>query len=313
MKHCNQSLPSMVAGSLLGLDIDGILEVTYAFPSLPQQGEDKDKDKEGNNDIRIRDDTDVQEYQIEMMKMLREVNIDNNCVGWYHSTYLGTMYTTDVISYQYSYQSAEDLSENSVVIMYDPIQSKKGQLVLKAFNLTDEYIQLRKNNKNNVFIKPDKILKELPLVIKNSGHISAFIRCLQDSHQDELDCHFDALSLSGAESFAEKHLEMMSGYMDDLTFEQQKFQQYSKNSSKYRQEQVRIVNKLVKENNERIENGDEPKKINLPPNKLVDAPSRIEPLLIMKQLEVYGKQMNTHIDSSFHKLYAAAGLHNSQA
>lgn len=31
-KHCNENLPSMVAGSLLGIDIDGVVEITYAYP-----------------------------------------------------------------------------------------------------------------------------------------------------------------------------------------------------------------------------------------------------------------------------------------
>ena len=32
VKHCNENLPTMVAGSLLGLDVDGVLDVTYAYP-----------------------------------------------------------------------------------------------------------------------------------------------------------------------------------------------------------------------------------------------------------------------------------------
>ena len=73
IKHCNDNLPTMVAGSLLGLDINGVLEVTYTFP------------------YSADDDDDGRDYQIGMMNMLTDVNIDNNCVGWYQSTYLSTM------------------------------------------------------------------------------------------------------------------------------------------------------------------------------------------------------------------------------
>ena len=67
--------------------------------------------------MTTKEDFDGSDYQMEMMKMLRDVNVDNNCVGWYQSMYLGTMYTPDVISCQYSYQSAEELFDNTIAIM----------------------------------------------------------------------------------------------------------------------------------------------------------------------------------------------------
>ena len=70
VKHCHDALPAMVTGSLLGLAVDGgVLEITHAFPS-PDNGKDDEIDDE---------------FQLEMMRMLREVNVDNNCVGWYRS------------------------------------------------------------------------------------------------------------------------------------------------------------------------------------------------------------------------------------
>ena len=51
----------MVAGSLLGLENEEILEITNGFP-FPAVPETEDAD-----------DIEGQEYQMEMMKMLREV------------------------------------------------------------------------------------------------------------------------------------------------------------------------------------------------------------------------------------------------
>jgi len=170
VKHCNDSLPTMVAGSLLGLDVNGALEITYSYSFPVPKGE-------GEGTSENAEELDGAEYQIEMMKMLRDVNIDNNCVGWYQSMYLGTISTNDVVSYQYSYQSSEELSDNSIVIMYDPVQSKKGSLVMKAFRLTQQFLELRKN-KLNSFIKPSEILEELPLKIRIVGHVSLFLSCL---------------------------------------------------------------------------------------------------------------------------------------
>ena len=40
VKHCNESMPTFVAGSLLGLDTDGKLEITYSY-SFQQPKTDK--------------------------------------------------------------------------------------------------------------------------------------------------------------------------------------------------------------------------------------------------------------------------------
>jgi translation initiation factor 3 subunit H len=250
---------------------------------------------------------------MEMMKMLREVNVDNNTVGWYQSVYLGTMYTNDVVSYQFSYQSAEDLSDNTIVLMYDPIQSKKGGLVIKAFRLSDQYVYNRRN-KLNVFLKPSEILMELPVIIKNAGHVSAFVRSIQDTHKEELDCDFEPLSMSAADTYTERHMEMMNSWLDDLVQEQHKFHAYSKQVSKPRQEHIRWVNKRHAENIERIEAGEEAIPIDLANSglkPLPEAPSRLDPVLFMGQLDKYCNQVNQHVDSTFHKLYLTAQLHSS--
>jgi len=71
-------------------------------------------------------------------------------------------------------------------------------------------------------------LIELPIKIKNSGHLAGFIRCLQDSHKAELDCSFDSLSMASASTTVEKHLELINSWTDDVVSEQHRFQQHSK-------------------------------------------------------------------------------------
>ena len=295
IKHCNDSLPTMVAGSLLGLDINGVLEVTYTFPY-------------GADD----DDLDGRDYQIEMMNMLRDVNIDNNCVGWYQSTYLSTMCTNDVVGYQYSYQSSEELSDNSVVIMYDPLLSKteNGKIVMRAFRLTEEFIEMKKN-KRNQYIDPAGILEELPVKIKNRGYIGGFLRCLKDSHKEIAGAASHALSLANGESFAERNLELMNSWVDDLVVENKKFQDYAKISAKPRQDYQKWLAKRLNENKERRENGEPllPTKFESSGLKpLPEAPVRTEPLLMIGQLERYCDQVQTHIDVTLNKVSVSAKL-----
>jgi translation initiation factor 3 subunit H len=308
IKHCNENSPTMVAGSLLGLDINKTLEVTYsfAFPQPKSANDSSTNDVTGVSGDNI-DDLDGGEYQIEMMKMLRDVNIDNNCVGWYQSMYMGTVCTNDVVNYQHSYQSSEELSENSIVIMYDPFLSKKGEIILKAFRLSSKFMELKKSKQNH-FIRPQDILEELPLRIKNSSHISAFLHTLQDTHTTELESNeFECLNLNNHENILEKHTELMTTWMNDLLNEQQRFQQYSRSTSKGRQEQIRWLSKRIQENREAREMGeyDEITSTRLEDSglkALPEAPTRNDHLLMVAQLTKYSQHVNEHIGTALQTL-----------
>jgi len=312
VKHCNDSLPQMSAGSLLGLDMNGVLEVTYAFPNPAPR-----HDAEGGGSSTERggatsgaDELEGSEYQMEMMKMLRDVGVDNNCVGWYQSMFLGQMCNEAVVNIQYSYQSSEDISENSVVIMYDPLQSRKGTLVIKAYRLSDEYMEM-KRSRGNQFIRPARILQELPVRVRNSGHVSAFIRCLQDSHKQALDCDFDPLSLASSESYMERHLELLGTWMADMMEEQHRLQQYARSINKPRQEQIRWLHKRVQENLDRRDNGEPELSLRLEDSNLKpvpDVPSRAEHLLMVGQLEKYCEQITEHVEATMSKLMVSAAL-----
>jgi hypothetical protein len=63
-----------LVGQLLGLDIGSTLEVTNCFP-FPNRVESFE-DSDATTDLGA-------EYQIEMMRLLRDVNVDSNTVGWY--------------------------------------------------------------------------------------------------------------------------------------------------------------------------------------------------------------------------------------
>jgi translation initiation factor 3 subunit H len=309
IRHCNESMPSMVAGSLLGLDVDGILEVTYAYPFPASKADPEARGDRDPSESTPKEELDGNEYQMEMMKMLRDVNVDNNCLGWYQSMFLGTMYTPEVVACQFSYQSAEDLSDNAILIMYDPIQSKKSSLVLKAFKLSDQYLEMRRN-KVNSYIKPGDILVEIPLYIKSTGHMSGFLRCLHDSHREELNCTFEPLSLNASDSYTERHLELVGNLMDDFFDEQKKLYMYSKSVAKPRQEQIRWLYKRRDENVERVEDGKEELPLTLA-SPLPEGPPRLDHILIVGQLDTYCKQVNQHVDASLHKLYATLQIHNS--
>ncbi|OEL38090.1 Eukaryotic translation initiation factor 3 subunit H, partial [Dichanthelium oligosanthes] len=91
IKHCEEFAPALVTGQLLGLDVGSVLEVTNCFP-FPIREEDDEADADGAN------------YQLEMMRCLREVNVDNNTIGWYQSCLLGSFQTVELIETFMNYQ-----------------------------------------------------------------------------------------------------------------------------------------------------------------------------------------------------------------
>lgn len=324
VKHCHDSLPQMVTGSLLGLVEagKGILEVTHAFP-FPESRANKN-DPRSAASIAGGDDEDGgmggggldgHEYQLEMMRMLREVNVDNNCVGWYQSMYLGIYSTAALLENQWSYQT--DLSPNAVVILYDPMQTAHGNLMIHCYRLTEECLEYKSQTKNT-YIDPHKIFEEIPVKLTNPGLVQALLAdiVITDATSSALlhnvatggggdltmnaDTTFDRLDLS-TNPYLEKHLEFLCSWVDDLASEQQKFQYYT------RQLNQRGGGK----------NNQWPKKEG---EDVVDigegwasssAPRRMESLLISNQIRSYCNQMDKFAGGGLGKLFLAGGLHNS--
>jgi translation initiation factor 3 subunit H len=312
----------MVTGSLLGLvdDATGVLEVTHAFP-FPES-RDKKNDPRSAAAIAAGDDDDGgiaggldgHEFQLEMMRMLREVNVDNNCVGWYQSMYLGIYSTSALLENQLSYQT--DLSPNAVVILYDPMQTAHGNLVLHCYRLTEECLEY-KNNGKNTFINPTKIFEEVPVKLTNPGLVRALLADIVTDGSSatataalmqsvatgssltvSADTTFDRLDLS-TNPYLEKHLEFLCSWVDDLASEQQKFQYYSRQLNQGKKDHWRNKNKdNADDDGEGWASG--------------SAPRRMESLLITNQIRSYCNQMDKFAGGGLGKLFLAGGLHQDK-
>jgi len=304
VKHCQESLPTMVTGSLLGLTVgNGVLEITHAFPFPDPRDSESKTDIKSENDPDDETAMDGHEFQLEMMKMLREVNVDNNCVGWYQSMYLGSYSTSALVDNQLSYQT--DLSANAVVILYDPMQTARGNIVMKCLRLTDECVKMKASGRND-FLDPKNIFEELPIKMTNPTLVKTLLYDVADgrhgAYHGDLDCTFDRLDLS-TNPFLEKHLEFLCSWVDDLAAEQHKFQFYTRNLS--RGDKGRGYDKRKgKEDNDGKPNDD-----NWESN---DAPKRMESLLIANQIRSYCDQVDRFTGAGFGKLFLAGGLHKEQ-
>jgi len=176
VKHCQLSLPSFVTGQLLGLDIGRSLEITNTFPfPTADRGESNDED--------------LTEYQMEMMRCLREVNVDNNTVGWYQSTYFSSFIDEACVETQYNYQRN---IKRAVVIVYDPSQARTSGIALRAFRLSETFMQLYAQGKvtSDAVVNANRVagadvFEELPITVRNSHLNSALLLEMQDECSDE--------------------------------------------------------------------------------------------------------------------------------
>jgi len=308
----------MVNGSLLGLveTGSGVLEITHSFP-FPDSKKDARtiSASGGGDDDDVGVDTD---FQLEMMRMLREVNVDNNCVGWYQSMYLGIYSTSSLLENQLSYQT--DLSPNAVVVLYDPMQTAHGKLKLHCYRLTEECLDYKEKSKNT-YIDPNKIFEEIPIKLTNPGLARALLADIVtdgataattsasllhsvntgSSLTMNADTTFDRLDLS-TNPYLEKHLGFLCTWVDDLAAEQQKFQYYSRQLNQGKKSDWRNKNKSDAPTEEELAEG----------WASSTAPKRMEALLMSNQIRSYCNQMDKFAGGGLGKLVLAGGLQNEK-
>jgi len=300
IKHCKESVPDAVTGQLLGLCTEGVLEVTNSFP-VPVATEDGDNGQ----------------YQVDMMRLLRQVNVDNNTVGWYQSAWLGGFLTQQVLEAQYSYQRT---LPGSVVVVYDPYRTTAGRLAIQAYRLSDEFMKLYASKRvshetfADVNVQATGIFEEVPVKVHNSHLVHAFLYELRE--QKEMACEHDRLSLQ-VNPFLEKSLDEMSNLIEAYANEQGKFQFYLRQVTRQKQQLQVALQKLRLENEARIAAGKEPISeddlLKNPQFKPQPKPPRLESLLLSKQVRYHAHQTNAAAVSGFQKLYVVEALHKPKA
>uniref|UniRef100_A0A7S1I9R5 MPN domain-containing protein n=1 Tax=Eutreptiella gymnastica TaxID=73025 RepID=A0A7S1I9R5_9EUGL len=280
VNHCQNSLPQMATGQLLGLDVAESLEVTNCFPFIHREAEFRDgQEEEAEREAR--------DYQYEMLKSLREVNVDCNAVGWYCSIWQEGYLSTNVIETQYDYQ--KELGANAVCLVFDPLKTTQGKLCIKALRLKKKFMDMYKaGDFTQEAIKENKltyedIFEELPLQIKNNSLTDVFISELAGSkYFNDHSCLEDSpeLETTGYISYG---LEGVVEGCDDL---QQTTQKYLYDHRKWKQSQSYH------------EAGQKP----------VTKPSRLESILLSKQMMNHCTYLEELGTANFQNLYFADAL-----
>jgi len=303
IKHCFEEGASEVAqGVLLGLLIDNKLEITNCFP-YPKANDDDNSEY------------DEVTYQIEMMRKLRDVNVDHFHVGWYQSVFLGAFMNRGFVDSQFHYQ---DSIAESVVLVYDPLQSQQGMLAFRAFRLTDELMDLYRSGEKN--FTPEglsekkmtfsNLFEEVPVVVKNSNLVNALV-CEIESQIPRTDRE-PFLSLATG-SYLEKSVHLLIEGVDELGQDSQKLHNYQRNYAR-QQQQIDAWKLKHQTENETRRNRGEPALPEEDVNKAfrpVPLPARLDNLLMTAQIGTYCEQMHEFASQNFAKLFVAEGVQNA--
>lgn len=147
VKHCSNSFPTAATGSIVGMDKDGTLEITNTFPfptvdvANVEGGHQNDASALAAAAPRAKANI---VYQNDMIRHLKEVNVDANNVGWYTSATMGNFVNPSFIENQYHYQREND---RTVALVHDVSRSSQGALSLRAFKLTRNFMTAFKEGK----------------------------------------------------------------------------------------------------------------------------------------------------------------------
>ena len=158
IKHSTTDFPTPATGMLVGLDVTSTLEITNSFPfPVPKPETQQDhrsfqdsfyaqKDAENAAAAAPRAKSNVN-YANEMVKLLREVNVDAQGVGWYTSCSMGGFVNQNFVENQMFFQKGSD--EKTVALVFDVSRSSAGGLSLKAYRLSASFVASYKENKFN--------------------------------------------------------------------------------------------------------------------------------------------------------------------
>ncbi|XP_046563967.1 eukaryotic translation initiation factor 3 subunit H-like [Haliotis rubra] len=298
IKHCQEEGAGgtdLVQGVLLGLVVENRLEITNCFP-FPRHNEEEDFDE-------------VQ-YQMEMMRNLRHVNIDHLHVGWYQSTYFGSFINRPLLDSQFNYQHS---IEESVVLIYDPLKTTQGFLSLKAYRLTPEMMEFYAKGdftpegitSHNMSF--EKMFEEIPVVMKNSHLVNSLLCELDDKKMKSQEFAFLDLATS---SMLEKNLRQLMECVDDVAMDTNKYLNFQRQQFRQTQAKQAHILKRTQENQVRQARGEAP----LPEEDLsklfkpLQPPPRLDCLLVAGQIDNYTKQISEFSSQSIGKLFLAESL-----
>ena len=306
VKHAHEARRK-VMGSIVGISKKSSFEVTNCFPYM-ESGDDVDEDEAaGKSD----------DYTVKMLDVLKDVNIDNDEVGWYESCLTSAMCTRDFVNIQLSYQKR--FGERVVGLVYSPLKSLQGsQLSIRAYRLSNTFMDALEENESSVTqeqirelgLNSSMILEEIPIKIVNTPLNKALLYEMSKKQNTKSSSKRDRLNLSMNPVLEVEMKNLVSG-IEKLTEEQAKFQRYERDVTRQKQQRSNWLQERRIKNAQRKEEGLEPLpefEHDHPVFRTIPEPSRLDSLLVAKQIRSYCDRIDHFSGCGFSKQFLAGGL-----
>lgn len=270
MKHCRQHAPTLVTGTLLGLDVDDTLGVTHCFAHSNPSDE--------SNEER-------EQHQSDTLKCLRKVNVDSHIVGWYQTTHLGQFFSSQVLNNQNWYQTE---IPRSILLTYDALQSSIGKPAFKAWQLTADfmaaYSETTEAGKAALAEFPSNdMFMEIPISIHSSAIAEAFLVDWAISDPISTTSQVDILDVEN-QAFLEKNVQLLMESLQNLAEEQNRLLLYERQANRKA----------------------EPMKGGRNFRQNPQQPRQLDTMILSQQIKNYCKAINSFATDAFGKIYLVA-------
>ncbi|KAF5377587.1 hypothetical protein D9615_005335 [Tricholomella constricta] len=300
LKHAREAPSTTAHGLLLGLDLDGTLEISNSFP-LPHHALDEDD----------RSSKSVARYQASMLRSLKEVQADDSVVGFYQATTLGAFFNQTLVDTQAVHQ--DKLRHGGIVIVHGKcFANSAGKCIFPRVSVDVWIPDLISHS-----LTFSSILEEVPLKIRTNPLLSAFLDTV--TQPDETLAEIESGLGTGSAippSFARldfgtagltRNLEQIVEAVDNYRTEEGNLAYLSRQIARERMKADAYVAKRKEENATRVAQGLAP----LPEEdvarlfKIPAEPSRLESMLLLGQIDAYGKSLGETASTGLVKMYAA--------
>jgi translation initiation factor 3 subunit H len=332
VKHSSGCFPTTATGSVAGLCLNGALEITnaFAFPTVDSGNTDSHQSDASNLAAAAPRAKANITYQNDMIRHLKEVNVDANNVGWYTSATMGNFINLTFVENQYHYQRD---NEQTVALVHDVSRSSQSTLSLRAFKLSPMFMAAYKEGKfTTESLQKSKlsfhdILVEFPVTVHASHLLTTFLHqlpaaprneelslpaSLSDIVRDAVQAppypSLDSLDLS-IDPFLEKTSDLLLESIESHYTDLNNHQYYQRQLAR---EQAKITAWQMKRKSENAARA-AAKQTPLPEDewqrlfKLPQEPSRLESMLNARQVDQYSRQVDTFTALITAKMFAVKG------
>ncbi|KAL7677761.1 hypothetical protein ACOME3_003998 [Neoechinorhynchus agilis] len=305
VEHAADEGEEMASGSLVGLFMENVLEITNCF-ALPNTYAPRHQSEAA---IPAPSPNDPEQYQSEMINFLRESGCDYLQLGFYQTVPPTASRSTNLVAegmnLAVSLQDYNRRTGVNVALIYDPIRSDAGAINLKAFRLSKSALSLTANladvppeliSRRGITYK--SLLQEIPIAVKSPPLTSLLMMDIAASHpSDEKVLDIDSSSV------LESALDGLAVRLDNLITESYGISTYARQLQRFNQQRHNLTIERRRENEQRRAKGEAllPEDITqlLPP---LQVPSRLQSLVASHELNQANEHLSCYIKGALVKL-----------